>query len=99
MLIHSVFFWLKPETTPAQREAMLKGLNSLRGIPSVAALYIGTPANMPARPVRDSSYAFGLTVLLKDIAAHNAYQVDPLHDAFNQNFRPLWERVQVYDAI
>jgi hypothetical protein len=99
MLIHSVFFWLKPETTPAQREAMLGGLESLRGIKSVEVLYIGTPAALPERPVRDSSYAFALTVGFKDIAAHDAYQVDPLHEAFNHNFRSLWARVQVYDAI
>jgi hypothetical protein len=99
MLIHSVFFWLKPETTPAQREALRGGMESLRGIKSVELLYIGTPAALPERPVRDSSYAFALTVGFKDIAAHDAYQVDPLHQAFNQNFRPLWARVQVYDAI
>ena len=99
MLIHSVFFWLKPETSPAQRDALLRGMESLRGIKSVEALYIGAPAAMPERPVRDSSYTFGLTVVFKDIAAHDVYQVDPLHDAFNQNFRPLWARVQVYDVI
>ena len=99
MLIHSVFFWLKAETTPAQRTALLKGLESLRDIKSVDALYIGTPAPLPERPVRDSSYAFALTVVFKNIAAHDAYQIDPLHEAFNQNFRPLWARVQVYDAI
>jgi len=99
MLIHSVFFWLKPETSPAQRDALLRGLELLRGIRSVEALYIGTPAALPERPVRESSYAFGLTVVFKDLAAHDAYQIDPLHDAFNQGFRPLWARVQVYDAM
>ena len=99
MLIHSVFFWLKPETSSVQREAMQRGLESLRGIRSVETLYIGTPATMPDRPVRDSSYTFGLTVVFEDIAAHDAYQIDPLHETFNQNFRPFWARVQVYDAI
>ena len=98
MLVHSVFFWLKPEVTAEQRAAMLRGLESLRGIHAVEALYFGTPASMEARPVRDSSYDFGLTVLFKDAAAHDAYQIDPLHAAFNQDFRPLWLRVQVYDV-
>jgi hypothetical protein len=78
---------------------MRQGLESLRGIKSVTALYIGVPAALPERPVRDSSYGFGLTVVFKDIAAHDAYQIDPLHKAFDQNFRPLWIRVQVYDAV
>jgi len=98
MLIHSVFFWLKPDATDTQRAAMQRGLESLRGIQSVTALYWGTPAAMEARPVRDSSYDFGLTVVFKDVAAHDAYQIDPLHAAFNQDYRPLWARVQVYDV-
>ena len=99
MLIHSVFFWLKPETTPAQRAAMRVGLESLRAIKTGEAVYVGTPAALPERPVRDSSYAFALTVVFKDAAAHDAYQVDPLHEAFIHEFRPLWARVQVYDAV
>jgi hypothetical protein len=98
MLIHSVFFWLKPEATDAQRAAMLRGIESLRSIQAVEALYCGTPAGLEVRPVRESSYDFGLTVLFKDVAAHDAYQIDPLHAAFNQDFRPLWSRVQVYDV-
>jgi hypothetical protein len=99
MLIHSVFFWLKPETTLAQRAAMQKSLEALRGIKSAESVYVGTPAALPDRPTRDSSYAFALTVLFKDIAAHDAYQVDPIHKAFIQEFGSLWSRVQVYDAV
>jgi hypothetical protein len=99
MLIHSVFFWLKPETSPAQRSAMQKGLEALRAIKSAETVYVGTPAALPERPVRDSSYTFALTVTFKNIAAHDAYQVDPLHKAFIQDFQPIWARVQVYDAI
>ncbi|MFT3782656.1 MAG: Dabb family protein [Nibricoccus sp.] len=99
MLIHSVFFWLKPETTAAQRDAMQKGLESLRAIKSTKAVYVGTPAALPDRPTRDSSYAFALTVLFKDIAAHDAYQIDPLHKAFIQEHSAIWARVQVYDAL
>lgn len=78
---------------------MLRGLQSLRGIPTAEAIYIGSPAAMPERPVRDSSYAFALTVIFKDIAAHDSYQVHPLHEAYSRDFHPLWSRVQVYDAI
>jgi len=99
MLIHTVFFWLKSETSDAQREAMRLGLESLRNIRSADALYFGTAAVMEPRSVRDSSYAFGLTVVFKNKAAHDAYQIDPLHEAFNQNFRPLWARIQVYDML
>jgi hypothetical protein len=35
---------------------------------------------------------------MKDPAAQNAYQVDSLHLAFVNTFKPFWTRVQIYDA-
>jgi hypothetical protein len=99
MLIHSVYFWLKPESTTAQRDAMLAGLRSLKGIKSAAEVHVGVPAPMPERPVRESSYTYALTVIFKDIASHDAYQIDPVHKAFTEAFRPLWARIQVFDAM
>ncbi len=98
MLIHSVFFWLKPDINDVQRAAFLAGLESLRAVESVHALYVGAPAPIPPRPVVDASYSYALTVLFKDVAAHNAYQVDPLHRAFVENLKSAWTRVQIYDA-
>jgi hypothetical protein len=98
MLIHSVFFWLKPEINEAQRLAFRQGLESLRGVKSIQAAYIGTPAAIPPRPVVDASYSFALTLVFADIAGHDAYQVDPLHKGFLDNFRSFWSKVQIYDA-
>lgn len=97
MLVHSVFFWLKPELTEVERAAFRAGVESLKGISAVEAVYIGTPAPTD-RPVIDRSYDLGLTVLMKDMAAHDAYQVDPLHTAFVQQFSGHWQRVVIYDA-
>ena len=41
---------------------------------------------------------FALTVILKDIAAHDAYQEDPLHQTFIADNKELWKRVKIYDA-
>jgi hypothetical protein len=98
MLVHSVYFWLKPDLTPAQRTQFRAGLESLAGIAAVEAVYVGTPAPIEKRPVIDDSYSFALTILCKDVAAQNAYQVDPLHQAFLNSFRPFWDRVLIYDA-
>ena len=46
----------------------------------------------------DYSFSFGLTVLFKDLASHNAYQDDPIHLAFVETCQKFWDRVQVYDA-
>ena len=99
MLVHTVVFWLRKDLAPAQREAFLKeGLESLRPIASVSAIYIGTPAPIAPRPGVDASYDYAITALFQDVAAHDAYQVDPLHKAFVARFKAYWDRVQIYDA-
>ena len=98
MLVHSVFFWLKPELTLAQRADFRAGVESLAAIKSVDAVYVGTPAATEKRPIIDDTYSIALTVLCKDVLAQNAYQVDPVHLAFIDEFRTFWSRVQIYDA-
>ncbi|HVU36282.1 MAG TPA: Dabb family protein [Opitutaceae bacterium] len=98
MLVHSVFFWLKPDLTEAQRAEFRRGLESLTVIRAAEALYIGTPAATPARPTIDTTYSFALTVVFRDVASHDAYQTDPIHRAFGEKFRGFWSRLQVYDA-
>ena len=100
MLVHTVVFWLRKDLTPAQREEFRQeGLESLRPIKSVSELHVGTPAPIPPRPVVDASYSYAITALFKDVAAHDSYQVDPVHKAFVERFKPYWERVQIYDAM
>ena len=98
MLVHTVYFWLKPELTVAQRADFRRGVESLGGIKAVEKIYVGTPAATGKRPIIDDSYAVALTVLCKDVAAHDAYQVDPIHLAFIEKFKACWTRVQIYDA-
>lgn len=98
MLVHTVIFWLREELVPEERAKFLEGLESLRGIAAVETLHLGTPAQTGERPVIDRSYDYCLTVLLPDLAAHDAYQVDPLHKAFLANFASYWDRVRIIDA-
>jgi hypothetical protein len=98
MLVHTVYFWLKPELTAQQRADFRKGVESLGTIKSVEKIYVGTPAKTEKRPIIDDSYSVALTVLCKDVAAHDAYQVDPIHHAFIEKFKSNWQRVQIYDA-
>jgi hypothetical protein len=98
MLVHSVFFWLKPDLTPTQRTEFRAGLDSLVGIKAVDRVFIGTPAPTGKRPIIDDTYSYALTILCRDVAAHDAYQVDPLHQAFVNTFKSYWTRVQIYDA-
>lgn len=98
MLVHSVYFWLKPEVSKADRAAFRKGLETLHGINTVEQMFIGTPAASEERDVIDSSYDFALTVVFKDLDALNAYAVAPLHEALLKDFASMWRKVTVYDA-
>jgi hypothetical protein len=98
MLVHSVYFWLKPDLTTTQRAEFQRGVESLRKIKAIKKLYIGVPAKTEKRPVIESSYSLSLTVIVKDVAGHDAYQVDPIHLAFVKSCKSYWTRVQIYDA-
>jgi len=98
MLVHTVYFWLKPDLSAAQRAEFRRGLESLAKIAAVDKIYVGTPAATEKRAVIDDSYSFALTVVLKDLPGQNAYQSDPIHLAFVTSYKPWWTGVQIYDA-
>ena len=98
MLFHNVYFWLKPELTPAQRAEFRRGVETLKGIKSVEKVSIGVPAGTTKRPVIDHSYDVALIVECRDVAAEAAYQIDPIHLAFVEKCKHLWTRVQIYDS-
>ena len=98
MLVHTVYFWLKPELTAQQRADFRKGVESLGTMKAVKACYVGTPAKTQKRPIIDDSYSVALTVVCADVAGHDEYQVDPIHLKFVETFKTFWNKVQIYDA-
>lgn len=98
MLVHNVFFWLRKDLDGAEITEFRMGLESLKGIEHAEQVYIGSPARVPERPVLETGYDFCLTVMLKDIAAHDAYQSHELHQNFLTLHKEKFKRVKVYDA-
>jgi hypothetical protein len=98
MLSHHVLFWLKAETTAEQKAAFRKGLESLEKIETVVTFQVGTPAPIE-RAVVDTTYSFSLVLFFEDLAGHDVYQVHELHKAFLEEFRGLFEKVIIYDAL
>ena len=96
MLSHVVLFWLKPDLTPAQRQEFETRLRALGTIPGIAKFHVGAPASTD-RPVIDRTYSFGLNLVFPDMAAHDAYQVHPTHQAFVDNCKAFWTKVLIYD--
>ncbi len=98
MLAHHVFFWLRPDITPEQKEQFYKGLQTLQSIEIVKGIYIGTPVAQIERSVVDKTYSFSLLVIFNGLTEHDAYQVHPVHKAFLATFGNYWEKVVIYDA-
>ena len=98
MLTHTVIFWLKEGLTQEDRDLFFDEVKALTTIDSVETGFLGTPASTPQRHVVDDSYDCALSVALKDLDAHDHYQADPIHLAFIEKCRHLWEKVIIYDA-
>lgn len=98
MLIHSVYFWFKPDADPRVVAGFEEGLRRLTAIPDIQAAHFGRPEATPRRAVIDDSYGWALIVTFADLAAHDRYQAHELHEQFLNEFSSSWQRVQVYDV-
>ena len=97
--IHSVYFWLVNDITQAQRTDFIKnGMGKLKNCEHLTSIYIGPPAGTD-REVVDNTYDYAWICHFKDEAAHNAYQIDPLHLAFIEKYGDLFKEVKIYDSI
>ena len=97
MLVHSVYFWLKPALTQEQHAAFRQGLESLQGIETLRFFHVGLPTDSD-RPVVERSYTFALVTSFEDKSGLDTYQVHPLHLAFLDEYKENWERLQVFDC-
>lgn len=98
MFIHAVYFWLRPDLTPAQGAQFAAGVRSLIAIESVQQGYIGVPASTD-RPVIERSYSQSLVLVFADQAAHDAYQAHPVHEQFREECGGFWTSVRIFDSV
>jgi hypothetical protein len=98
MLVHSVFFWLKPELTDQQRTDFRRAVEGLGAIESVRHSWVGTPSATERRPAVDHTFSLAFTTVYDDVAGQTVYQVHPLHLEFLKHYKPYWTRIQIYDA-
>ena len=97
MFVHCVYFWLKPGITDTELQQFVHGVNSLTKIGSIRHGWVGRPADTD-RPNIDRTYSYGLVIVCDDVAGHDAYQVDPIHDRFRE-LHHLWVQVKIYDFV
>lgn len=97
MIVHHVYFWLKPGCTPAEISTFEQSVGSLKQISSVKMADVGKPA-ITDRPVIDRSYSYSLLLIFDSLEKHDEYQVDPAHLKFVETCKDLWDRVLIYDS-
>jgi hypothetical protein len=95
---HHVYFWLGEDHQNADdRAAFETGLDSLTKLNGVKRGLWSVPAKVAPRPVVDLSWDYALSISFEDVAAHDAYQIDPVHQVFIDSFKPWWSKVLVMD--
>jgi hypothetical protein len=98
-LVHKVFFWLKNPESEEDRNALIKGLKTLKAIETVRAIHVGIPASTEKRDVVNNSYQVSEMLLFDDVEGQNIYQTHPIHLKFVEDCSHLWREVVVYDSI
>ena len=98
MFVHSVYFWLKPELSVAERSRFHQGVRRLLTIPSIRQGFIGSPVASD-RDVVDDTYSFVLILMFATESAHDTYQSHHIHEMFIKECGELWEGIRVYDAL
>jgi hypothetical protein len=94
--VHHVHFWLKNK---ADKQLLIDGLNTLQPITYIRDIHIGIPADT-YRDVVDRSYDVSLLILFDTPEAQEAYQIDPTHVLFADNYaKPLCSKVVVSDSV
>ncbi|WP_042721901.1 MULTISPECIES: Dabb family protein, partial [Pseudomonadati] len=83
----------------ADKDQLIAGLNTLIPIPHIRHIHIGVPADTN-RDVIDRSYDVSLLILFDSPEAQEAYQVDPTHVIFAEEYaKPLCSKVVVVDSV
>jgi len=98
MLVHTVYFYLKPDVSEEGTAAFIKQVEGLGAIETIDAMHVGTPAATPVRPVVKNDYSVAVTVVFKTMADHDVYQDHQVHSDFIENNKHLWDTVVIYDA-
>ncbi len=94
---HVVFVWLKNPGDAAQRTAIIDASRELKKIPLVKQLQIG-PMVPSDRPVVDSTFDIGISMLFENEGAMREYVVHPEHVRLvNEILKPHAARMAVYD--
>lgn len=98
MICHEVFFEL---TDPSDENVarLIRGCETLRGIPTVVSLATGARHPGLVRDVNQTDFQVGLHVTFENQADHDVYQEHAIHLAFIEAHKDMWASVRVFDNV
>jgi hypothetical protein len=74
-----------------------KAVCTLSFIEAVNRAEVGKPASTN-RPIIERSYSYSLLLMFDNLAAHDKYQVDPVHLKFVADCSTMWTKVLIFDS-
>lgn len=97
-MIHTVYFWLDPNLSEAERADFVTGAEALSTAPTVLHFFGGGPAGTESRDVTDHSFDYSIHLHFNSEEDQNAYQVDPVHLKFVEEQAHKFATVKVFDS-
>src|SRR5262249_41728 len=98
-LSHDVYFTLN-DNSPAARQKLIDACAKyLSGHPGTVFFAVGALAQDLKRDVNDLGFDVALHIVFENVAAHDAYQTAPRHNAFIDECKANWKKVRVFDSF
>ncbi len=88
---------MRPDLTETGKQTFLEGIEALMKLSSVKHAWFGKPADTD-RPVIDRTYDYALVLVLENAAGHDAFQIDPEHNAIRERLGGMWSRILISDV-
>ncbi len=96
--IHTVYFYAAEGLTEQRKTEFMTGLAELAKTPSIQKVYYGPPAGTD-REIVDNSYLVAWICHFDSAADQDAYQKDPIHLKFIEDYQDVWGKVLIYDNL
>jgi hypothetical protein len=98
MLAHNVYFTLKERSETSVQHLLAACKKYLPAHDGILFFACGTREPELTRAVNDLEFDVSLHIVFETKAAHDAYQLAPLHDNFVSECRDNWAKVRVFDS-
>lgn len=96
--IHTVYFYAAEGLTDQRKAEFMNGLADLAKTPSIQKVYYGPPAGTD-REIVDNNYLVAWICHFNSAADQDAYQKDPIHLKFIEDYKDVWGKVLIYDNL